>query len=100
MDSLMGAEIKQTLERGYDVALGVGEIRALTFAKLRAMAGGEEAAPSAEAPAAADAAADLVQFATVGELVPKQVIVKLPSAAKADANIKPVFMVSEAPDDH
>ncbi|CAB3260160.1 unnamed protein product [Arctia plantaginis] len=92
MDSLMGAEIKQTLERGYDVVLGVGEIRALTFAKLRGMAGGEESAPSTEVPAT-DAPTDLVQFATVGELVPKQVIVKLPSAAKADANIKPVFMV-------
>ncbi|KAJ0178567.1 hypothetical protein K1T71_006390 [Dendrolimus kikuchii] len=35
MDSLMGAEIKQTLERGYDIVLGVQEIRALTFGKLR-----------------------------------------------------------------
>ncbi|XP_022830419.1 fatty acid synthase [Spodoptera litura] len=43
MDSLMGAEIKQTLERGYDVVLGVQEIRALTFSKLRGMAGGDDA---------------------------------------------------------
>lgn len=37
MDSLMGAEIKQTLERNYDIVLGVQEIRNLTFAKLLEM---------------------------------------------------------------
>lgn len=118
MDSLMGAEIKQTLERGYDVVLGVQEIRALTFAKLRVLAGGEaggaepgaeaEAGARAEAEAVAEAetpertagaehaanAGDLVQFAALEELVPEEVLVKLPSAASDDPNIKPVFMVS------
>lgn len=37
MDSLMGAEIKQTLERNYDVVLGLPEIRQLTFGKLKAL---------------------------------------------------------------
>lgn len=93
MDSLMGAEIKQTLERGYDVVLGVGEIRTLTFAKLRSMAGGEEAPPTTEATPATDVPSDIVQYATLGELMPKQVLVKLPSAVKADSSLKPVFMV-------
>lgn len=35
MDSLMGAEIKQTLERNYDLVLNVGEIRNLTVKKLQ-----------------------------------------------------------------
>lgn len=35
MDSLMGAEIKQTLERNYDLVLSVGEIRTLTVKKLQ-----------------------------------------------------------------
>jgi len=35
MDSLMGAEIKQTLERNYDLVLSVGEIRTLTIKKLQ-----------------------------------------------------------------
>lgn len=35
MDSLMGAEIKQTLERNYDLVLSVGEIRTLTVKKLK-----------------------------------------------------------------
>ncbi|KAK5642459.1 hypothetical protein RI129_008626 [Pyrocoelia pectoralis] len=34
MDSLMGSEIKQTLERNYDINLTVQEIRNLTFSKL------------------------------------------------------------------
>ncbi|KAJ8688225.1 hypothetical protein QAD02_024020, partial [Eretmocerus hayati] len=34
MDSLMGTEIKQTLERNYDIVLSPQEIRTLTFAKL------------------------------------------------------------------
>lgn len=37
MDSLMGAEIKQTLERTYDVVISAPEIRQLTFGKLKAL---------------------------------------------------------------
>ncbi|CAH0729423.1 unnamed protein product, partial [Brenthis ino] len=94
MDSLMGAEIKQTLERGYDVVLGVQEIRGLTFAKLRALGGeGEGAAEAAAGAGAPEAKADeVVQFAALGELMPKQVVVKLPSAAPAE-DVPPVFMV-------
>ncbi|CAH2039961.1 unnamed protein product, partial [Iphiclides podalirius] len=93
MDSLMGAEIKQTLERGYDVVLGVQEIRALTFAKLRSLAGGEAEAEADAEPDEAQRDDDLVQFAALGELVPKQVLVRLPSAAPDDSKAKPVFMV-------
>ncbi|XP_053996082.1 fatty acid synthase [Hylaeus anthracinus] len=37
MDSLMGTEIKQTLERSYDLVLTPQEIRGLTFEKLAAV---------------------------------------------------------------
>lgn len=37
MDSLMGAEIKQTLERNYDVVMSATEIRQLSFGKLKAL---------------------------------------------------------------
>lgn len=97
MDSLMGAEIKQTLERGHDVVLAVHDIRALTFARLRELAGGKAPAAAAAAPAAAPGPADLVQFAPQGELVPKQVVVKLPSAAPPHPDANPVFMVSARP---
>lgn len=42
MDSLMGAEIKQTLERNYDLVLSAQEIRGLTFGKLSELASGGE----------------------------------------------------------
>ncbi|XP_063535514.1 fatty acid synthase [Cydia strobilella] len=99
MDSLMGAEIKQTLERGYDVLLGVQEIRALTFATLRGMGGDASASSSAPASAPSSSApaspgtGDLVQFATFGELMPKKVLVKLPSQPSANPDHKPIFMV-------
>lgn len=46
MDSLMGAEIKQTLERNYDLVLSVGEIRTLTVKRLQELQsdGSEEVA--------------------------------------------------------
>lgn len=92
MDSLMGAEIKQTLERGYDVVLGVQEIRALTFGRLKVMAGvgSEGEGAGADTPRGP---ADLVQFAALGELMPKQTLVKLPSAQPPSAEAPPVFMV-------
>ena len=35
LDSLMGVEVKQTLERDYDLEMPMTEIRKLTFNKLR-----------------------------------------------------------------
>lgn len=43
MDSLMGSEIKQTLERGYDLVLTTQEIRALTFGRLKELSASGEA---------------------------------------------------------
>ncbi|KAL0116142.1 hypothetical protein PUN28_011183 [Cardiocondyla obscurior] len=41
MDSLMGTEIKQTLERNYDIILSAQEIRVLTFARLQELSSSE-----------------------------------------------------------
>lgn len=51
MDSLMGAEIKQTLERNYDLVLSVGDIRTLTVKRLQELQNDGSEAPS-DAPAA------------------------------------------------
>jgi len=45
MDSLMGAEIKQTLERNYDLVLSTQEIRTLTFARLLELSAGSAGPP-------------------------------------------------------
>ncbi|XP_072140212.1 fatty acid synthase-like [Dermacentor andersoni] len=42
MDSLMGVEVQQTLERDYDFALSMPQIRRLTVAKLREMNNGSD----------------------------------------------------------
>jgi len=55
LDSLMGVEIKQTLERDCDISLAAKEIRALTFAKLdqlsssTSQSAGDTAPPASEA---------------------------------------------------
>lgn len=51
MDSLMGAEIKQTLERNYDLVLSAQEIRGLTFGKLATLAAGGDGGEPASTPA-------------------------------------------------
>jgi len=53
MDSIMGAEVKQVLERGHDIVLSAQEIRALTFGKLQALSQGESPADTSAAPPAA-----------------------------------------------
>ena len=40
LDSLMGVEVKQTLERDYDLSLSMKEIRHLTVNKLHSIADG------------------------------------------------------------
>jgi fatty acid synthase len=47
MDSLMGAEIKQTLERNYDFVLSAQEIRNLTFGRLLELSLGTSGTPAA-----------------------------------------------------
>lgn len=42
MDSMMGVEIKQTLEREFEVFLTPQDIRSLTFAKLYEIAAASE----------------------------------------------------------
>lgn len=41
MDSLMGTEIKQTLERNFDIVLNPIEIRGLTFGRLKEFVAGK-----------------------------------------------------------
>ncbi len=38
LDSLMGVEVRQTLERDYDIVMAMREIRQLTINKLRELA--------------------------------------------------------------
>ncbi|XP_050301861.1 fatty acid synthase [Anthonomus grandis grandis] len=90
MDSLMGAEIKQTLERNYDLVLSAQEIRGLTFGKLQDLSSGGGSGPTASQKTDDD---NLVKFETgMAEIMPSKTLVSLPS--KSNDNKKaPVFVV-------
>ncbi|CAD6242162.1 GSCOCG00009427001-RA-CDS [Cotesia congregata] len=98
MDSLMGTEIKQTLERNYDLVLSAQEIRGLTFAKLAALAnGGEEVTSRSNSPGklgspkSPDQEEDSLLFQCSGsEIVPHEAVLRLNSD---DITGQPIFFV-------
>ncbi|KAH8306769.1 hypothetical protein KR044_013279, partial [Drosophila immigrans] len=113
MDSLMGAEIKQTLERNFDIVLSTQEIRQLTFGSLKQMDGGAEAKPatntSVSAPAATESAAsktsvpssrtasplgDGTQVVFTTDLIPTEVVVRLETLAPKNSKQTPIFFIS------
>ncbi|XP_063539374.1 fatty acid synthase-like [Cydia strobilella] len=88
MDSLMGTEIKQTLERNHGVVVSVQQVRTFTFGKLRTMA--DATAPSDFVnPSKPENSLELGSI----ELIPKRVLVKLQSQPGISPNDRPVFMV-------
>lgn len=101
MDSLMGAEIKQTLERNYDLVLSAQEIRSLTFGKLKALQSGDVETSSTSATSTDGSATTNSQ--TIGdgtqvefsfELMPKKCLVELISQATNNKKkTNPLFMV-------
>lgn len=86
MDSLMGAEIKQTLERNYDFVLNAQEIRALTFGSLRELGKGTTSTP--ESPTSKSQ----VQFDLNTEIMPSKCLVQM-SSKVTDSNRSPVFVL-------
>lgn len=110
MDSLMGAEIKQTLERNFDLVLSAQEIRQLTFGMIKSMeeGGGDERATSPLEATSPDASqkngmtspdssneqltpiGDGTQVEFAAELMPSQCLLKMKS--KNEDN-PPIFLV-------
>ncbi|KAJ8935858.1 hypothetical protein NQ314_012613 [Rhamnusium bicolor] len=88
MDSLMGAEIKQTLERNYDLVLSAQEIRALTFGRLIELSTGEGSAP-VEIPGPKD---NNVQYDQTAEIIPTKTLIQLTSKS-TDNKKQPVFVL-------
>uniref|UniRef100_A0A6B2E4Y7 Fatty acid synthase n=1 Tax=Phlebotomus kandelakii TaxID=1109342 RepID=A0A6B2E4Y7_9DIPT len=99
MDSLMGAEIKQTLERNYDLVLNAQEIRQLTFGKLKAFESGATTPSPALGSAMSnrdemDAENDMaVQVEFTQELMPAEVLVRLESNAPENSKQRPLFVI-------
>jgi len=69
LDSLMGVEVKQTLERDYDIVMAMKDIRALTVNKLREVAGGVSETPTGKVSAGTVDRFDLTQLMPTKQMV-------------------------------
>lgn len=91
MDSLMGAEIKQTLERNYDLVLSAQEIRALTFGKLVELSDGSGGLT--ESTPATVAQDNNVHFDKSTDIMPKKNLVLMNNNSTDNKKLPPVFVV-------
>lgn len=84
MDSLMGVEVKQTLERDYDVILSMQELRSLNVGHLMEISGqnGSSARPQSEAPLQLN-----ISIPRIG--LPEETVVRLNDVTEG----KPVFFL-------
>lgn len=68
LDSLMAVEIRQYIEREYDLTLNIQEIRALTIAKIREISESERPAKAASAMKSQDTGKQPVEVQSYGSL--------------------------------
>ncbi|XP_068150522.1 fatty acid synthase [Drosophila tropicalis] len=103
MDSLMSTEIKQTLERHFDLVLSAQEIRQLTFSALKqidahesvtAAASPEAASLSNQTEQTAIGQSDETRKVFAKEVLPQQVLVRLHTKATAASNEPAVFFLA------
>jgi len=93
LDSLMGVEIKQTLERDYDISMSAKEIRALTFAKLDQLStstlqsAGDSAPPASEAVAWAPSVSIRYEL---HHLCPTEAVVEM---NRVETDAAPLFII-------
>ncbi|CAH1108585.1 unnamed protein product [Psylliodes chrysocephalus] len=90
MDSLMGTEIKQTLERNYDLVLRAQEVRALTFGRLVELSTGIGAASTTKTQRPAQD--NNVKFNQKVDIMPKKVLFQMTSKS-SDNKKTPVFIL-------
>lgn len=79
MDSLMGVEVKQTLERDYDTIVSIQELRNFTVERLQSLGSGGSAGASAAKSSAEQADAGASEGATTGQQAPH---LQAPNAAQ------------------
>lgn len=83
MDSLMGVEVKQAIERDYDVVLSMADIRKLTVGKIREIGAGKAKTVVDSSAEAAESAARL-DTALEDSLMPKVAITYLNDIVNGD----------------
>ncbi|XP_037571297.2 LOW QUALITY PROTEIN: fatty acid synthase-like [Dermacentor silvarum] len=82
IDSLMSVELRQLLERDYDLALSMQEVRQLTIGRLREISDGSSTAESSTTPGnVADAEQDdtpkVARLKLIEKLIPDRAMVKM-----------------------
>ncbi|CAL8122739.1 unnamed protein product [Orchesella dallaii] len=93
MDSLMGVEVKQTLERDHDIVFSMQEIRQLTLGRLKEIDEGESEAPPSSRRSSRKSigdVSDIMEMANdseqikifMNELMPTEALVKLNDTKK------------------
>ena len=97
LDSLMGVEVKQTLERDYDIILAMKEIRQLTINSLRELAGSGSNGSGADTERAkGDITPSTVNISKMAEkwdfkkMMPEDVIVQV---SAGDSSASPLFVI-------
>lgn len=84
---MMSVEVKQTLERGFDIVMATREIRQLTVNKLKEITNNNNEASDKSAK---PVALHIDQFQTKDELLPQEVIVKL---NQNDTDAVPLYII-------
>ncbi|KAK5608585.1 hypothetical protein CRENBAI_023538 [Crenichthys baileyi] len=94
LDSLMGVEVRQTLERDYDIVMAMREIRQLTISKLRELANSktEDTNESNQTKAAKDAARSVLESDVTQVLVDPSGPTVIP-LNKVQNQERPLFLV-------
>lgn len=96
MDSLMGVEVKQTIERDYDLVLSMQEIRQLNINKLKEIGGGGGSSQQADstteqATLVEDGGeSDVPKLTLIERLIPERIVVDMNDRTTSG---NPVFMV-------
>jgi hypothetical protein len=72
---MMSVEVKQSLERGFDIVMGTREIRQLTVNKLQSIANNDSAPVAVDSKSLEQVHEDSGK--NVVELMPKELIVKM-----------------------
>lgn len=88
LDSLMGVEVRQTLERDYDIVMAMRDIRQLSISKLREL--------SSSRPAASSAKKDVLRSASDSELAQLLVDPDAPTVTplnSVQSQERPLFLV-------
>jgi fatty acid synthase, animal type len=96
LDSLMGVEIKQMLERDYDITMEAKNIRTLTFSQLDALSSGKSQSANtqsaiSEVPSASTAITPAIRY-QLKHFAPAEQLVKLNNIN--NTSVTPVFIVS------